>query len=341
MKETVLLGGYTRRTGKGIYQGQLENNQLHDITPYIEIGGPTYFTVDEKNQRLFTIMTEGDQGGVAAYDLSGAQPKLISKVLQPGASPAYIAYDPNRQLLFDANYHKGLANAYRIAPDGQLALLDTLKHHGSGPKPEQDSAHVHYINLTPDQRLIVCDLGIDQVSVYDFEADHFKPIATYQTQPGFGPRHVVFNPNQSVVYLLGELSSQVTVLDYNVQTGALTPIQTESTIPDNFTAHNGSAAIRISADGKFLYASNRGHNSITVFNITADGRHIDLIQRISTEGDFPRDFNLDPSQKFILAANQNSDNLTLYTRNPDSGFLTLLEKDISCPEIVCVNFLKA
>lgn len=163
-------------------------------------------------------------------------------------------------------------------------------------------------------------------------------MAVLQLDPGYGPRHLVFNPNKSVAYLLGELSSQVTVLDYNATTGNFTPVQTESLIPDNFTAHNGSAAIHISADGQFLYASNRGHNSIAVFTLTADGRRIDLIQRVSTEGDFPRDFNLDPSEKFILASNQNSDNLTLYKRDTESGFLTLLQQDIVSPEPTCVKF---
>ncbi|GAF39489.1 hypothetical protein FC83_GL001123 [Agrilactobacillus composti DSM 18527 = JCM 14202] len=338
MTEKVLLGGYTRRISQGIYQATLQDNTLSTPELFLQIGNPTYFAIDAKHQRLYTILTENDLGGVAAFDISQTTPQLINKVLAPGSAPAYIAYDQQRQMVFDANYHKGQANAYRISAAGQLALVATVSHQGKGPRPEQESAHIHYTDLTPDQRLVTCDLGTDQVTTYDFDQDHFKEVAVLQLDPGYGPRHLVFNPNKSVAYLLGELSSQVTVLDYNATTGNFTPVQTESLIPDNFTAHNGSAAIHISADGQFLYASNRGHNSIAVFTLTADGRRIDLIQRVSTEGDFPRDFNLDPSEKFILASNQNSDNLTLYKRDTESGFLTLLQQDIVSPEPTCVKF---
>ncbi|MFD1672474.1 lactonase family protein [Agrilactobacillus yilanensis] len=338
MRETLYLGGYTRRLGLGIYKTTLENGQLAQPELFLTLGNPTYFTIDSANQRLFSIMTHGQQGGVAAYDISGATPQLINQVLAPGSSPAYIAYDAKRQLVFDANYHKGQANAYKVSPDGVLTLVDTVSHHGHGPKKEQAAAHVHYTDLTPDNRLVTCDLGTDTVTLYDFKNYQFQKLTDYQTTPGFGPRHIIFHPTAHVAYVLGELASAVTVLDYEPSRATLSPVQTVNLLPEDYTAFNGSAAIRLSPDGRFLYASNRGHNSLAVFAISQGGRHLNLVQRISTQGDGPRDFNLNATGEFIVAANQNTDNLTLFQRDSNSGRLTLLQKDVPCPEGTCVQF---
>lgn len=339
MATKVLLSGYTRHTGLGIYQATLDGDKLSLPELFIKTGNPTYLTVDAADQRLFTITTQDDQGGVAAYDISGA-PHRISAVLAPGSSPAYVSYDAARHLLYDANYHKGTANAYHVAANGALTLSDTVTHQGQGPEPEQESAHIHYTDQTPDHRVAVCDLGTDQVVTYDVDQGQFHQASLYQANPGFGPRHLIFHPNGLYAYLVGELSSKISVLRYEADSGAFTEVQTISLIPADFTAHNGSAAVRISSDGRFVYASNRGHNSITVLALSQRGDHVETIQRISTYGDFPRDFNLDPTENFVLAANQNSNNLTLYARDHQTGLLTVAQKDIPCPECVCVYFLK-
>lgn len=163
-------------------------------------------------------------------------------------------------------------------------------------------------------------------------------VTTFTAEPGTGPRHLVFHPNGQFAYLFGELDSTVRVLSYNKETGAFEELQKISTLPEEFDGENGGAAIRISNDSKFLYASNRGHNSIAVFAVFEDGSHIQNKQIISTEGDFPRDFALDPSNNFVVCANQNTDNLTLYRRHPETGLLELLKKDVYAPECVCVYF---
>ncbi|MCP8857118.1 lactonase family protein [Latilactobacillus fuchuensis] len=340
MTEKVLIGGYTRRIGKGIYQGILDQtaHAISNIQPLINIENPTYLAISKRNI-LYTVIKEGNQGGIAAFDLTTPTPNRLNVILAAGAPPAYVAIDEDRQLVYAANYHKGQILVYQILADGQLKLASTTTHTGHGPKPEQTSAHVHYTDLTPDGRLVVCDLGIDQLVTYDVDAaGQLTKVATYHSAPGFGTRHLVFHPTQPIAYLLGELASEITVLDYQASTGTFTARDTYAMLPSDWHAANGGAAIRISADGRFLYASNRGHNSIVVYAIESAGQTLKVIQHISTEGDFPRDFNLNADQSLLLAVNQNSDNGTLYQRDAQTGLLTLCEKDLSTPEGVCVLF---
>jgi len=341
MQETVLIGGYTRHDGQGIYRADFDSDtqKLSTPTAYItDLGSPTYMAVSKANI-LYAVDAEDGQGGVAAIDLTGATPKLLNKVLEPGSSPAHVSIDETRQLVFASNYHEGRVNVYKINADKSLTATDSATHHGSGPRPEQDASHVHFADLTPDNRLAVIDLGTDQVFTYPVSDDGKLGSPTILTMPaGFGPRHLVFNHQHNIAYLLGELSSQLQVLTY--ADGTFTPVGSSlSTIPADWTAHNGAAAIRISDDDHFLYISNRGHNSLTVYQISADGQALSQIQQLSTEGDFPRDFNLDLTQTTVLAVNQNSNNGTLYARDPQTGLLTLLQKDIVTPEAVNVLFL--
>ena len=225
-----------------------------------------------------------------------------------------------------------------MAADGTLTQTDNFISDGHGPRPEQEKSHLHYADLTPDQRLAVVDLGSDRVFTFDVSpAGKLDLVATYKAPAGFGPRHLVFHPNGKIAYLVGELSSQVQTLTYDETTGSFSFLQSLTTIPSDWQEHNGAAAIKISADGKFVYLSNRGHNSLAVFTVQADYT-LALVQNISTYGEFPRDFALDPSQAFLLCANQNTDNATLYQRDSQSGLLTLLQKDITLPEGVCVKF---
>lgn len=347
MKETILLGSYTRNVGTGIYQAILDTDAktLTPAQPYLTIGNPTYLAVS-KAHRLYSVATDVDAnetkiGGVAAFDLQNFQaPLSINQVMAPGAAPAYVAVDEPRQLVYSANYHTGQALVHRILPDGSLVLADTVTRQGKGPQPEQDSAHIHYTDLTPDQRLVCCDLGSDEVLTFDVTAQgKLTLVATYQTTPGFGPRHLVFHPTLPIAYLIGELGSAVQVLHYDATTGQFTAGAQQSTLAAGFTGHNGGAAIRITRDGHYLYLSNRGENTLVGFAVSADGETLTCQQRISVAGDFPRDFALDPSEAFLVCANQNSSNLTLFQRDPATGQLTQLAANIACSEPVCVHFM--
>lgn len=344
MKEEILIGGYTRELNhdKGIYHAILDTEKEAISQPelLLKVGNPTYLTVSDKNI-LYTIKQVENQGGLGAYDLNNSPINDINDVLAAGSPPAYVALDQKRNFVYAANYHKGEVIVCKIKDDGGMEVSDIVTHHGKGPKPEQDSAHVHYTDLTSDQRLIVCDLGMDAVMTYDVSNEgKLQLISTYHTQPGFGPRHLIFNPTKSIVYLVGELASEVSVLKYDEQTGALSHIETYSLIPESWDKYNGSAAIRISSDGHFLYVSNRGHNSIDVFKISQNGLKLELIQRVSTDGDFPRDFNLDPSEDFLFVVHQKTNNGTLFKRNKSNGFLTQIQTGIETPEGTCVFFKK-
>ncbi len=343
LKERILLGSYTRNTGTGIYQTTLDTitGALTPVQPYITTGNPTYLATSLAH-RLYSVLTTADsEGGLAAFNIQNfEQPQVINQSVQPGSSPAYVAIDEKRQLVYSANYHKGQILVHHILPDGSLKLAETVTRTGKGPKPEQEAAHIHFTDLTPDGRLIVCDLGSDEVLTYHVTSTGKLTLdATFKTTPGFGPRHLVFHPQKPIVYLIGELGSVIMVLNYDPKNGQLEEISTIATLPENYTGHNGGAAIRISGDGRFLYASNRGANTIATFAISPDGQKLSLTQQISTEGEFPRDFALDATEIFLLAANQNTNNLTLYQRDSTNGKLTLKQNKIPCTEPVCVHFL--
>ncbi|WP_429950674.1 lactonase family protein [Enterococcus sp. AZ101] len=341
MLEQMLLGTYTRRESKGIYQITLdtEKETLSDATLLVEETSPTYLALNQEGD-LFNVTSVDGEGGMAAYKHHDGHFDLLNKVTEAGAPPCYVALDEEKQLVFGANYHQGIVHVYRILADGQLEHTDKIIHdEPTGPHENQDNAHVHYTDLTPDRRLVVCDLGTDRVYTYDVSAEgKLSEVAQYVAEPGTGPRHLVFHPNNQYAYLFGELDSTVTVLAYNAADGSFEQVQKVSTLPDGFNEFNGGAAIRISADGRFVYASNRGHDSIAVYATAKDGSNIERIQLISTEGEIPRDFDLDPSGKFVVAANQNTDNLTLYRRDEATGLLEMIQKDVYAPECVCVYF---
>lgn len=335
MIESILLGTYTKQTSKGVYQIDLDTDskQLTNLQLVTEVENPTYLALSKKNI-LYAVDRSDNQGGLSVTDLYSPQ-NVLQHIVTPGTPPAYVTVDEKHQFVFDANYHEGTLHAYSINNDHTLTLDSTFTNTGKGPLKEQDSSHLHYVDLTPDGKLIACDLGTDQVFVLDYNSTGFKIISTFETTPGFGPRHIVFNNTGDTAYLVGELSSSVAVLNY--KDCQLTHLQTIKTIPDDWNQHNGCAAIRITDDSRFLYVSNRGYDSIAVFEIQADGQ-LKLIQNISVEGSFPRDFALSHEQNFLVVGNQTTNNLSLFERNSNDGKLELIQKDVAAPEVVCVHF---
>lgn len=338
MQEKILFGTYTKKTSEGVYEAILdtEKRELGAATLVATVGNPTYLTTS-KAGKLYSVDKHGDQGGIVVFDnTTRPATKLSEHMLE--AAPAYLAVDEARQLVYAGYYHIGLTEVLKINGD-QLELVDSVKNEGSGPRPEQGSAHVHFTGLTPDQRLVVVDLGADRVDTFDVaESGKLTLASTFKTEAGFGPRNIRFSPDGKFAYLLGELSSQLSVLAYNSTDGSFKLLQTITTIPADWTEHNGAAAIRVSADGKFIYISNRGHNSIATFAVSEAGAQIELIQTISTEGEFPRDFAFNSTEEFIVAANQDTDNVSLFGRDAMSGKLTLIQKDFIIPEGVRVYF---
>lgn len=340
MSIELLLGTYTRRVSDGIYTIELntETQALENLSLLAEVGSPTYLDTNEDKSIIYTIVNENDEGGIASLvkQADGTYTRK-DQVMAAGAPPCYVAYDKNRELVYTANYHKGEVAVYKTDAEGNLELTDVDAHSGSSVHENQDAPHAHYTNLTPDEKyMVACDLGTDEVYTYEVSADgKLSEVARLEVAPGTGPRHLVFHPTLDIAYIFGELSSDVVVVSYDADTGKFEILQTISTIPADHTSFNGGAAIRISSDGKFVYASNRGHDSLAIFETDTDGK-LTLVNYTPTEGETPRDFNLDPSEKYVIVGHQDSDNLTLFERNAEDGTLTLLEKDVEAPEVVCI-----
>lgn len=339
---TGFVGTYTKKESQGIYSFQLEDNQLRNIQLAAKLENPTYLTVSPDQSHIYTVIKDGDAGGVAAYQLNQQTNKLtlVNKQLTPGASPCHVSIDDSEQYLCSANYHKGTVDYYTLQHGEISQLLATKEIHGSGPHERQEKPHTHYAGLTPDGKYVVAvDLGTDEIILYRRHEDTLTTHFTLKTRPGSGPRHIVFHPNGQTAYCMTELSSEIITLEYDAEKGELTEGNYYRTIPEDFSENNQGSAIHLTQDGQFIYAGNRGHNSIAIFAIAEDHRQVNFIAHASTYGDWPRDFVLDPTEKYVVAANERSNTLTLYQREAESGLLRLLQKDVPVPEPVCVKFL--
>ncbi|MHC3586360.1 lactonase family protein [Streptococcus suis] len=333
---TIYFGTYTKRESKGIYKANFdsETGQLSNLELVTEEPNPTYLAFD-KAGHLYSVGAENGLGGIAAFN---ADYTLLNHVVSEGAPLCYVAVDEARDLVYGSNFHKGQLLVYKRLADGSLELADVAQHEGSGPHENQASAHVHFSDLTPDKFLVTCDLGCDQVVTYKVsDQGKVEKIATYQAAPGSGPRHIIFHPVAKIAYLICELNSTIEVLIYDGW-GQFEHLQTVSTLPEDHTGFNGTAAIRITKDGKFIYGSNRGNDSIAVYKTLADAS-LELVEIVPTNGKTPRDFTLSPDEKHLIVVHQDSDNATVFERDVENGCLTELSYDFYVPEAVCVTFL--
>lgn len=331
----IYFGTYTKRSSEGIYVADFDaqTGQLSNLELLAKENNPTYLAF-AKDGSLYTVGATEAGGGIAAYD---ANAQLLNHVVEEGAPLCYVSVDEDRGLVYGANYHKGQVLVYKRQDDGSLVLSDQVTHTGSGPHENQTSAHAHYADLTPDKYLVACDLGCDKVFTYQVNPDgKLEALASYQSTPGAGPRHLTFHPTTKIAYLMCELNSTIEVLIYD-GLGRFELLQTISTLPSDYTDFNGTAAIRISKDARFVYASNRGHDSIAVYKVLGDAT-LELIEIVSSHGKTPRDFILSPDNRFLIVAHQDSDNVTVFSRNAETGKLTEISHDFQVPEAVCVLF---
>jgi 6-phosphogluconolactonase len=344
-KFTGYFGTYTKGDSKGIYSFTLDaaNGKITDVKAAASLENPTYLAISDDNRFLYAVAKEGALGGVAGFNISASGSlSLINTQHAEGASPCHVSVNKENRMLLSANYHKGSADSYLLDPEsGSIeAVLSSAVHEGSGPDERQEKAHTHYAGFTPDGKYAaVIDLGIDQLLTYSLDNGQLIEKSIMHIAPGSGPRHLVFHPNHQIAYLMTEFSSEVLVLKYQSEDGSFEQLQAISTLPGDFTENNQGSAIHISSDGKFVYAANRGHDSIAIFKVDSESFKLSFIEHTSTEGNWPRDFVLDPNEKFLIATNQNSSNVALYSRDEETGKLTLLQSDVKVPDPVCVKFL--
>ncbi|WP_334330198.1 lactonase family protein [Companilactobacillus sp. HBUAS59699] len=339
MKEKVLFSGYTKKTGKGVYQAEFDSDTGKLSTPetLVELDSPTYIDVTN-DLKLIALAKKGDKGGIVSYDISGSQPQLLDEDFSEAGSPSYVKFDASRSLIFSAYFHLSKVTIDHLSNDGKIERYSELNFKGSGPRPEQDQSKPHYAALTPDGKLIICDYGADRIYIYDInDPKNPKLLNDYIAPAGYAPRHLVFHPTKPYVYVACELSSKVLVLEYNEEDSRLTLVDEMDAAKDE--QKNTTAAIRITKDGQYLYVSTRGADTIATFEVSPEGDRLKKVDTVKTKGHGPRDFELDPSEKYLLVANQDSDNLTIFTRSSKKGRLNLLEENISISECVCVHFI--
>jgi 6-phosphogluconolactonase len=313
---------------------------------------PTYLTMDAGHRYLYAVSEtqsfqgRANSGGVSALGIDQHTGALTMLDQQPslGASPCYISLDRSEKNVLVANYSTGNVAMLPRQANGQVAApTDSDQHQRPlGPHKNQDNPHAHCIIADPANRYaFAVDLGTDKVYSYRLDPTHGKLGATgtpaFTAQPGTGPRHLTFHPNGRWAYLENELNSTVTALIYNATAGTFQEIQTQTTLPAGFTGDNSGADVHVSPDGRFVYTSNRGDNSVAVFAVDGGSGRLTLVQHVSTQGKTPRNFALDPSGQILLVANQNSDNIFTYKIDKQTGKLTPTGQSVSLPSPMFVE----
>ncbi len=350
----VYVGTYTHGKSKGIYIFRFDGNtgRLEPAGTSSELENPSYLCISKDKRFLYSVIEtevyQGEPGGaVAAYSVdqqTGALRLLNIRTTQ-GRHPCHLSTDSHNRFLFVSNYSAGTLTIHPLEKDGHIGSPPAIiRHEGSGPdRARQEAPHVHYAALTPDEKyLCAVDLGLDKVIVYDFSAKNgHTPVSEklpVSTKPGSGPRHMAFSPNGNFAYVLTEMSSEVAAFQYDSAGCRFSHIQTVSALPPDFKAVSSGAAIHMSPDGEYLYTSNRGHDSLTVFKADPTSGMLKLVSHIPTQGSTPRDFAIDPSGRFLLAANQDSDTLVAYAINAESGVPEPSGSVTKIPNPTCVMF---
>jgi len=272
--------------------------------------------------------------------------KLLNSVSTKGSAPCHVTLDKTGKWLFVANYNSGSVAAFPIHADGSLGeAASFVQHSGSSASPERQAGpHVHEVVVSADNRFVmVPDLGLDQVVVYRFDpvkgslTPNTPPFA--KVAPGSGPRHLAFRSDGRYAYVLNEMLATVTGFQYDSKTGSLKEVQTLKTLPAGFTGTNSSAEIAVHANGKFLYASNRGHDSIAIFHIDPLKGTLTPAGDVPTQGKTPRNFRIDPSGRYLIAANQDSNNVVVFAIDPKTGGLTPTGTNLTVPSPVSIVFV--
>jgi 6-phosphogluconolactonase len=348
------FGTYTNNTGsKGIYAYRFEptSGRLTALGAVAETPSPA-FLVAHPTGRFLYAANELQDGSLSAFAIDAPSGKLtlLNKVSSRGAAPCHVAIDRTGKFLLVANYGSGSVAAFPIQQDGRLGeATGFVQHKGSSVNPErQTGPHAHYISTSPDNRFVLtADLGLDQVLVYRFDAakgtlsPNTPPFA--KLQPGSGPRHLAFHSSGKYVFVNGELSATLTSFAFDSATGAMKEIQTVSTLPAGFTGTKSTAEVQVDRAGRFVYVSNRGHDSVAIFSIDAATGGLKPAGHLSTTGKTPRYFTLDPTGNYLFAGNQNSNTVAIFRVDAKSGqpAATPIQTLTDVPQAVSIVFVAA
>lgn len=350
-KQYMLVGTYTSGKSAGIYVYTFDSRTgVAQLVDSARTSNPSYLAVSPDQKFVYAVNEDaapGIGGKVTAFRFHKQTGRLVQLNQQRsmGNHPCYITVDKTGQWVVVANYSSGTVAVLPVRKDGSLGEAVTVKQHeGRGVNQErQEGPHVHATVLSPDNKtLLVPDLGIDKVMQYAFNASNgslaAKATPFAKLGDGSGPRHLDFHPNGKWAYLIQEMGGTITAFTF--KNGSLQSFQTISTLPAGFSESFSTADIHVSPDGKFLYASNRDAvNDIVIYKIHPSDGKLSLVGHQSTLGKTPRNFNFDPSAKFLLVANQRSDDIIIFRRNPQSGLLRDTGRKIDVGNPVCIKWI--
>ena len=349
----VYFGTYTgpENSSKGIYRSTLalETGKLSAPVLAAEAKNPSFLEVHPNGNFLYAVSEDGGAGSVSAYaiDTDKGDLKFLNERPSGGVGPCHVSIDHAGKNLLVANYGSGSASVIPIKPDGTLGeLTGFAQHRGSSVNPRrQEGPHAHSVNISPDNRFaFIADLGIDKIMIYRLDIEKGTIVANNPSfaklKPGAGPRHFTFHPNGKYAYVINELDCTVTAFAYESASGTLTEIQTITTLPNGFDGANTCAEVRVHPSGKFLYGSNRGHDSIVVYRVDLSNGTLAFVEHETADIKTPRNFNLDPTGQFCLVANQDKDSIIVFRINQETGTLEPTGHNISIAKPVCVRFLR-
>ena len=348
----LYVGTYTTsRKSDGIYLYSMDpiTGALTRVNSFKSVN-PSFLTIDRSRRFLYAVNEVGEYagkpgGGVSAFAIERGTGnlRLLNEQATQGADPCHLTLDRRGKTLLVANYTGGSITTLPVRSDGTLGMANDVKQHeGSSIKEQQKGPHAHCIILDAAERYaLAADLGIDKVMIYRFDPATGK--LTPATQPsaelqqGAGPRHLTLHPTGKYLYVINELDSTMTAFKYS--NGTLALIETVSTLPSDFSGVSYCADVHVSPSGKFLYGSNRGHNSIVVFEIDQRTGKLKQLEHVSTEGKWPRNFTIDPTGRFLLVANQHTDNVVTFSIDQRTGRLTSTGHITEIPVPVCLKFV--
>jgi 6-phosphogluconolactonase len=352
-KHILYVGTYTKGVADGIfvYSFNNQNGRLTNLNKPAVSNNPSYLTISANRKYLYTVEELADLdsskgGGVSAFRIEkDLKLTFINHVLTHGADPCHLTLSPDGKKMVVSNYTGGCLSMFNVLPDGSLSeMVQRIQDIGSGPFPgRQTVPHAHSARFdATGKHLFAADLGIDELKIYNVGVGEtsFTPDSQpfVKFPPGSGPRHFDFSPDERFIYVINELSSTIAVLmKYG---GDWKQVQTIKTIPKDYKGENWCADIHLSSDGRFVYGSNRGHNSLSVFKRDQTNGKLVLEQTISVEGNWPRNFTIDTTGRFILVANEKSNDITVFRIDESTGKIAFTGFKVSNQSPVCLQFLR-
>lgn len=335
------------------YRFDSEKGQLKLLHRTTDVENPFFIAVSPNRQFLYSIDAKQfgskDNEFVAAYKINGRDGKLtrLNRQTSRGTASCFLDVDATGKSVVVANYSSGSVASLPVQANGSLGEAATfVQHVGSSVNPDrQKEPHAHCIVISPDNRFVLAaDLGTDKILNYELkpETSEMKPNAAQpyaELPPGSGPRHLVFHTNGNRVYVINELKNTVTFFDYATQTGSLTQRQTISTVPENFAGISHTADLKITPDGRFLYGTNRGHDSIAIFRIGDDG-HLSLVRIEPSLGKGPQNLLITPDGRWLLCANMPGNNVAVFAIDASTGGLKSAGDPVTIPMPSCIRWLE-